>query len=216
MNPRVGPAARFPADAQSWFVVSYHGHRTVGGMDMFKRLGKKAVRAFGESGAEKVKQSLYGLEPTPFELTEQQIEILNSIYLPLLNSEKFAELVGHAVTEMQSRITPAPDGWKIVWALRSEIQDELFAIGMTDVLTKREHSAEMVEFFAEYVVGRFLADGTQRVRTCDNTEQTLEHLELLIAENGEHGYRSEVGALWDESVVNNRGLDTTGEREVSE
>ena len=72
---------------------------------------------------------------------------------------------------------------------------------MTDVLTKREISDETMDFFAEYLIASYLADGTQMARPFDKHENTLEHLEDMIKENGEAEYKERINQLWtwDES-----------------
>ena len=53
-----------------------------------------------------------------------------------------------------------------------------------------------IDFFAEYLIASYLADGTQMARPLDKHENTLEHLEYMIAENGEAEYKESINQLW--------------------
>jgi hypothetical protein len=70
------------------------------------------------------------------------------------------------------------------------------SISMTDVMKKRSLSDETIEFFAEYTIGKFLADGTQLAREHDLVKNRLEQLESDIKENGEDEYKAEIDKLW--------------------
>jgi hypothetical protein len=98
---------------------------------------------------------------------------------------------------MQERLGLKTEKWELAWVMLNQLQDELFAIAMSDSLKESTLSEETIRFFAEYAIGRFLADGTQLARSYDKTENTLEYLESMIAENGEEGYKTEIDEFMD-------------------
>ena len=152
-----------------------------------KKLGEiwnKAIEPLGRSEAERTMKLFYGPKFKPYSVTDEQGEIVSNIIEKLFENDRFSELMDVAVEEMQKRITPAPEPWKIEWAIFEELTTELYALAMTDVLTKREISDEAIEFFAEYLIASYLADGTQMARPFDKHEKTLKYLEDMIKENG--------------------------------
>jgi hypothetical protein len=165
-------------------------------MDKIQKFVNKVYDTLGKSEAEKIMNSFYG-QFTPFSVTEKQGEILDNIYQQLVGSEYFSELLADASTKMQERLGLTTEKWKLAWVMLNQLQDELFAIAMTDSLKESTLSEETIRFFAEYTIGRFLTDGTQLARSYDKTENTLEYLESMIAENGEEGYKTEIDELFD-------------------
>ena len=164
-----------------------------------KKLGEiwnKAIEPLGRSEAERTMKLFYGPKFKPYSVTDEQGEIASNIYEKLVRNDRFSELIDVAVEEMQKRITPEPEPWKIAWAILEELTTELYALAMTDVLTKREISDEAIEFFAEYLIASYLADGTQMARPFNKHEKTLKYLEDMIEEKGEAEYKDSINQLW--------------------
>jgi hypothetical protein len=164
-------------------------------MDKIIKIRNKVYNVLGGSEAEKIMKSFYG-ELIPYDMTEKQLAILNSIYVKLVENEYFAELLGDACTKMQERIKPQPEVWKLAYVMKELLIWELTAIVRTDVIKDRKLSDETIEFFAEYTIGRFLANGEQLARAYDKVEDTLKQLESDIKENGEDEYKAEIDELW--------------------
>ena len=67
---------------------------------------------------------------------------------------------------------------------------------MTDVLKKQTLSEETTKIFAEYTIGRFLADGTQLARPFDKTEKALQYLESMIVRTVKMAARPKLRSYW--------------------
>jgi len=164
-------------------------------MDKIIKIRNKVYDILGGSEAQKIMNSFYG-DLTPFDLTEKQYEVLNSVYVKLVENKYFMELIGEACSKIQDRSNQKIEEWKIAYVMHDILICELMSISMTDVMKKRSLSDETIEFFAEYTIGKFLADGTQLVREHDLVKNRLEQLESDIEENGEDGYKAEIDKLW--------------------
>ena len=164
-------------------------------MDKIKAIKGKFYDALGGKEARKIMKSFYG-DFTPFDLTDKQFEILNSVYVKLVENNYFMELIGEACSKIKERTSQELEEWKIAYVMKEILICELMSIAMTDVMKKRSLSEETIEFFAEYTVGKFLADGTQLAREHDLVERKLKQLESDIEENGEGDYKAEIDELW--------------------
>ena len=164
-------------------------------MDKIIKIRNKVYNVLGGSEAEKIMNSFYG-DLTPFDLTEKQYEVLNNVYVKLVENKYFMELLGEACSKIQERSNQEIKEWKIAYVMHEILICELMSISMTDVMKKRSLSNETIEFFAEYTIGKFLADGTQLAREHDLVEKNLKQLESDIEENGEKEYKAEIDELW--------------------